>query len=286
MKIIITGSNSMLAQDLIPLLKKDHEVKSFSRQELDITKKDIAAKIIKSNEPEVVINCAAFTNVDKAEKERDKAFLVNGTGVQNLALLCADAGIPLCHISTDYVFDGKKKKPYTPFDNPSPINAYGESKLAGEKYVQWILNKFYIVRTSWLYGRGGSNFVSMILKMAKERSEIRVVKDQINSPTSAMTLANGIKHLIKSGAYGIYHITDSTEGGISRFDFAKKAVLLAGLKTKIIPVSSNEFPAPAKRPAYSVLDTTMTELVLKISLPDWGSGLKQFIKANNKKQRC
>ncbi|MBI4710681.1 MAG: NAD(P)-dependent oxidoreductase, partial [Nitrospirae bacterium] len=159
MKIIITGSNSMLAQDLIPLLKKDHEVKSFSRQELDITKKDIAAKIIKSNEPEVVINCAAFTNVDKAEKERDKAFLVNGTGVQNLALLCADAGIPLCHISTDYVFDGKKKKPYTPFDNPSPINAYGESKLAGEKYVQWILNKFYIVRTSWLYGRGGSNFV-------------------------------------------------------------------------------------------------------------------------------
>ena len=280
MKILVTGSKGMLAYSLIPALKESHDVFAFSHEELDITNRNSVHKIIKNSKPDIVINCAAYTKVDKAEEEREKAFLINGTGVQNLALMCADMGITLCHISTDYVFDGKKTTPYTPFDNTNPINAYGESKLAGEKYVQWILDKFYIVRTSWLYGKGGSNFVSMILKMARGRSEIRVVKDQINSPTSTMTLANGIKHLIESGAYGIYHITDTTEGGISRFDFAKEAVSLAGLKTRVIPANSDEFPAPAKRPKYSVLDTTMTELALKISLPDWKSGLKQFIAAS------
>ena len=188
----------MLARDLIPVLKENNEVMPLSKQEMDITQKDAVIKNIKSNAPDMVINCAAYTKVDTAEEEKDRAFQVNGIGVQNLAVVCAEMQIPLCHISTDYVFDGRKNKPYTPFDAANPLNIYGESKLAGEKYIQWILNKFYIVRTSGLYGRGDNNFVMTILRLAKERRTMKVVTDQICSPTSTANLAAGIKNLLKA----------------------------------------------------------------------------------------
>lgn len=262
MKILVTGSKGMLAQDLIPLLKGEHEVLPFSRQELDITQKDVVLKNIKSAAPEVVINCAAYANVDNSEAagERDKVFMTNGIGVQNLALACAEMQIPLCHISTDYVFDGKKNRPYTPFDNTNPLSVYGESKLAGEKYIQWISDKFYIVRTSGLYGRGNSNFVLTILKLAKEHSMIKVVTDQIGSPTSTVSLSAGIKKLIESRNFGIYHIADDSGNGISWFDYAREIISISGIKAEIIPVTSDEFPRPAKRPAYSVLDTEIMRL--------------------------
>ncbi|MBI1811022.1 MAG: dTDP-4-dehydrorhamnose reductase [Nitrospirae bacterium] len=207
MKILIIGSEGMLARDLMPELKESHEIIPLSRQKLDITQKDAVIKNIKSNAPDIVVNCAAYTKVDMAEEEREKAFQVNGIGIQNLAVACAEMQIPLCHISTDYVFDGRKNKPYTPFDAPNPLNVYGESKLAGEKYIQWIMNKFYIVRTCGLYGRGGNNFVLTILRLAKEQQTVKVVTDQICSPTYTLNLSAGIKKIIESGSFGIYHVT-------------------------------------------------------------------------------
>ncbi|KAF0143603.1 MAG: dTDP-4-dehydrorhamnose reductase [Nitrospirae bacterium] len=279
MKILITGSKGMLAQDLIPLLKEGHEVMPFSRQEMDITQKDVVLKNMKSAAPEIVINCAAYANVDKAEAagERDRVFMANAIGVQNLAMACAETNIPLCHISTDYVFDGRKGRPYTPFDNTNPLSVYGESKLAGEKYIQWILDKFYIVRTSGLYGRGGNNFVSTILKLAREHSVIKVVTDQIGSPTSTVSLSAGIKKLIESGKFGIYHIADDSGNGISWFDYAREIISTAGIKAEIIPVTSDEFPRPARRPAYSVLDTEIMRLATGYIPEKREVALKKFL---------
>lgn len=277
MKILVTGSKGMLAQDLIPVLKESHEVFSPPEEELDITKRDVLYNALNTTLPDFVVNCAAYTNVDKAEEEREKAFLVNGIGVQNLALVCADAGTPLCHISTDYVFDGENNKPYTPFDNTHPINTYGESKLAGEKYIQWILKKFSIIRTSWLYGIRGSNFVLTILRLAKEQSTIRVVNDQIGSPTSTVTLSNSIRKVIESGAWGIYHITDDTGVGISWFDFAKEIIRISGLKTEVIPITTEAYPRPAKRPRYSVLDMEMTRLAIGFKPVDWKVALTKLL---------
>lgn len=277
MKILVTGARGMLAHDLIPLLRETDEVIACSREDLDVTSRDSAYRTLKKTTPDLVINCAAYTKVDKAEEEREKAFLVNGIGVQNLALVCCDRNIPILHISTDYVFDGEKRAPRTPFEGTNPINAYGESKLAGEKYLQWIMNRFYILRTSWLYGRGGNNFVSTILRLSKEKKEIRVVQDQKGSPTSTVTLSCAVKELVRSGAYGIHHFTDETEGGISWYDFAKAIVRLSGGEAKVIPATSAEFPLPAKRPAYSVLDISLFSPVTGYRPGDWKKALKEYL---------
>lgn len=277
MKILVTGAKGMLAHDLIPVLKERHEVMSLTLEDLDITKRDEVDKVIKKLCADLVINCAAYTQVDKAETEREKAFLVNGVGVQNLALLCSDRGIPLCHISTDYVFDGTKAAAYTPFDNTNPINAYGESKLAGEKYIQWIMNKFYIVRTSWLYGKAGNNFVAAILKLAKERRELAVVDDQKGSPTSTRSLSRGIERLIATGAHGIYHFTDETGGGITWYEFAGEIVRLSGSRTAIVPTTTDRFPRPAKRPSHSVLDVCLFPAVTGYNPVDWKTALKEYL---------
>jgi len=289
-KILVTGGNGMLAQDLIPVLKERHDVIPLAKEDLDITSRDSVYTVLKNSTPDLVVNCAAYTRVDKAEEEREQAFLVNGIGVQNLAIACADAKIPLCHISTDYVFDGENDNPYTPFDNTNPINVYGKSKLAGEKYIQWILDKFYIIRTSWLYSIRGNNFVLTILRLSKERPVIRIVNDQIGAPTSTMQLSEGIRKLIESGAYGIYHLTDETDGGISWFDFAKEIVRVSGLKTEVIPVTTDEFPRPAKRPKYSVLDMEITRLTLGFKPVHWkvalGSSLYHLPKNRDRNCHC
>lgn len=278
MKILVTGSNGMLGQDLMPVLREDHDTISFPKEKLDVTRKDNAHKAILETNPDLVINCAAYTNVDGAEEEIYKAFSVNGIGVQNLALACEKIGIPICHISTDYVFDGMKIAPYTPFDNTNPINRYGESKLAGEKYIQWITNRFYIIRTSWLYGKGGKNFVSTIRRTLKEQPVVRVVHDQTGSPTSTVMLSHAIKSLIETGAYGIYHFTDETDGGISWYDFARTVAEYTDSDTKIIPITTAEFPRPAKRPAYSVLDTGIYYMVTGKEPVGWREPLKDYLK--------
>jgi dTDP-4-dehydrorhamnose reductase len=277
MNVLVTGSGGMLAHDLIQTLSEWHKVIAPEEEQLNITDRERVFCSVRELRPELVVNCAAYTQVDKAEEESEKAFLVNGIGVQNLALACHEVGIPLCHISTDYVFNGENDTAYTPFDNTEPINTYGKSKLAGERFIQWIMNAFYIIRTSWLYGRRGNSFVSAIMRIAKEQREIRVVHDQRGSPTSTVTLSRAIQRLIETGAYGIYHVTDLSGGGISWHEFAEEIVKVSGLTTRVIPITTEEFPRPAKRPKYSVLDVSIFSLVTGDSLPDWKKALSDYL---------
>jgi len=268
----------MLGTDLVRILEEQgHKVFATDIEELDITQFDSLKRMVRDVSPDVIVNCAAYTDVDKAEEEPDKAFLINAIGVRNLALVCKDLDIDLCHISTDYVFDGTKKGPYMPNDLPNPINAYGKSKLAGEEHVQKILNKFYIVRTSWLYGKHGKNFVYTILDLAKKQEVLRMVDDQIGSPTWTVTLAQAIAKLIQTQKYGIYHVTDKTENGISWYEFAKEIVRISGIRIDVFPAKIEEFPRPAKRPKNSVLDIKMSQLALNEDIPPWGKSLKMFL---------
>ena len=277
MKIIVAGSKGMLAQDLIPLLKKEHETLSFDQDEVDITDKERVFDLIASTKPDLVINCAAYNQVDQAETNRDAAFGVNADGVQHLALACEEFGSVLCHFSTDYVFDGKSTQPYQPHDQPNPISLYGESKWAGEGVIQSILHRYYLIRTSSLYGKRGPNFVYTILRLAQEKDVLRVVKDQIMSPTWTMNLAQGVMQLIHSDNFGVYHLTDRTEGGISWFEFAKEILKLKGINKEIEPTMSDKFKSPAKRPAYSVLDTTLFTETSGYEPVPWQESLKQLM---------
>ncbi|MBF0593018.1 MAG: dTDP-4-dehydrorhamnose reductase [Nitrospirae bacterium] len=277
MRILVTGSEGMLAGDLIPILAQGHDCYGENKAALDITDAGSVFKAVEGYRPDVVINCAAYTSVDLAETQRDLAMLVNGIGVQNLALACNAYGVPLCQISTDYVFDGSKGAPYTPFDNTCPINFYGESKLAGECYVRWIARRFYIIRTSWLYGGRGNNFVKTMLRLSTQRDEVRVVNDQIGSPTSTVSLARAIKVIIESGRYGVYHVTDQTDGRLSWYDFACEIMPLVGSRTRVIPITTDEYPTAARRPVYSVLDMTATRLSVDYIPLMWDVALAEHI---------
>ena len=278
MRILVTGANGMLGTDLVPVLEEEgHVVTATDVEELDITIPAQIKNVVKAVEPEIIINCAAYSLVDKAEEEPDKAFLINGAGVENIALACREFGIGLCHLSTDYVFDGEKDKPYAPSDRTDPINIYGASKLAGEDSIQRIWERSYIIRTSWLYGVNGKNFVLTILDLAKDQNEIRVVDDQIGSPTWTVSLARILARIVGTGRYGIYHVTDETEGGISWFRFAEEIVKRAHLGCLVIPVRSIEFPRVAKRPKNSVLDLAAAKRVFGIEFPSWEKSLKEFL---------
>lgn len=277
MKVVVVGSKGMLAQDLIPMIAKEHETLSFDKNRLDITDKKSVFDLVGRIEPDLVINCAAYNQVDQAETNREAAFRVNAYGVQQLAIACQEFGSALCHFSTDYVFDGKSTLPYQPYDQPNPISVYGASKRAGEVFVQSILNRYYLIRTSSLYGKGGNNFVYTILRLAKENEVLRVVQDQMMSPTCTVNLAQGVVKLISSGNFGVYHLTDLTGGGISWFEFAKEILKARGLHNEIEPTTSQEFIRPARRPAYSVLDTTLFTLCSGYEPMPWQESLKRFI---------
>lgn len=277
MRVVVVGSKGMLAQDLIPMIEEEHETLSFDKDLVDITDKRSVFDLMGRIKPDLVINCTAYNQVDHAERDCRPAFLVNGYGVQLLALACQEFGSALCHFSTDYVFDGKSTQPYQPYDQPNPINAYGASKRAGEFFVQSILNRYYLIRTSSLYGKGGNNFVYTILRLAKEKDVPRVVQDQIMCPTWTVDLAQGLRKLIRSGNFGVYHFADKTEAGISWFEFAKEILKAKGLHSEIEPATSLEFVRPARRPAYSVLDTTVFTLCSGYEPMPWKESLKGFI---------
>ncbi len=282
MRILVAGARGMLGTDLVCVLEeKGHEVFATDVEELDITQPDFLARMIGDICPDVVVNCAAYTNVDRAEEEPERAFRINGLGAKNLSLVCEDHDIELCHISTDYVFDGTKEGPYLPDDPPNPINAYGRSKLAGEESIREIMNKYYIIRTSWLYGRYGKNFVYTILDLAKKQRELRIVSDQIGSPTWTGTLARVISVVIGTKKYGLYHVTDRTDGGVSWFEFAREIVRIFGIKADVVPVRSGDCSLLAKRPQNSVLDLISTESTLKVEMPSWKESLKGFFQTVN-----
>ena len=252
MKILITGSNGMLGYDLQEVLNDKHELILTTSKTLNITDKDQVLKVICENNPDVVINSAAYTDVDGCEDNHDIAYGVNGEGVRNLALACKEIDCPLVHISTDYVFNGKNNRPWVEDDEIDPINVYGKSKLEGEEAILEILDKYFIVRTAWLYGVNGKNFPKTMLELAKNHSEITVVYDEVGSPTYTLDLAYGISQLIETDYYGIYHLTNSES--CSWCEFARYIFEVAGVDVNVIPVTASEFARPAPRPSYSVLE--------------------------------
>lgn len=271
MKVLLTGANGMLGQDLSPILE---DVGAFvietDTDNMDITDAELVENALTQVHPDFVIHCAAYTNVDKAEEEPEKADLINAKGTENIAKVCAKLDIPIVYISTDYVFDGTKTTPYTANDEPNPINVYGKTKLLGEEMVKKHCEKYYIARTSWLYGHYGKNFVETMISMAKNE-EIKVVDDQIGCPTWTVELANGILKLL-SMPYGTYHVCGS--GETSWYGFAKEIYKQMNLNVNLKPCTTEEFSRPAKRPHHSVMDN-------KKICRTWEAALHDYIALRN-----
>jgi len=279
-KIIVTGCNGQLGRSINKLLapKDDIELINTDVGELDITDVDKVLSLVKEVKPYAIVNCAAHTAVDKAESDWDNAYRINAIGPRNLSVAATEYGAKMIHISTDYVFDGKKKGVYTEFDAPNPQGAYGKTKLAGETFVRDFSNKFMIFRTAWLYG-DGKNFVKTMLKLSEDHDEVRVVYDQVGSPTSSSELANTIVNTMFTDNYGLFHAT--CEGQTSWADFAKEIFRLSGKSTKVIPIPASEYNAPAPRPENSVLDNYMLRLTSGYRMSDWHEEIEKYIKEMN-----
>lgn len=295
MKILVTGAAGQLGSELCTVLNKDFTVIGTTRVDLDITDLKAIRDYIARVEPDVVINAAAYTDVDGCEKEREKAFLVNAIGARNVAIAAREVGAKLVHISTDYVFAGKKREPYVEHDPPGPINLYGWSKLVGEWMVREQNPRTFILRVAWLYSARRKNFVKTMLKLVREHEEIRVVCDQRGTPTYVGDVARQIALLIETDSYGLYHCT--SQGSCTRFEFAVEIFRCAGYQVEpgpdgsvrlmsgtqgprpitLVPVTSDEFPTPAKRPANSVLENFMLKVQGLDIMPHWKESLATYI---------
>lgn len=269
MRILISGAGGQLGRSLKAPLAA-HELTALGHQALEITDLEAVRAAVRTHRPELVINAAAYNRVDDAEGDVEGAYRGNALGPRNLALAAAEAGIPIVHVSSDYVFDGRGTRPYHEYDAPAPQTVYGRSKLAGEQAVRELNPHHYVVRTAWVYEEAGSNFPRTMLALA-ERPEVRVVDDQVGSPTYAPHLAAAIAELIGSGAFGTYHLAGS--GQASWFELTRTLYRLRGIATRVVPVTTGEFPRPAPRPRYSVLGTLQEP---RIVLPPWEEGLREF----------
>lgn len=289
MKILISGANGQLGNELISVLKSGKsdigkisstyancEVIAADVDNFDITDQKIIEKFLTSHRPDIIINCAAMTNVDGCETNEETAMRVNALGPRNLAIACNKAGIKLVHISTDYVFDGAAKVPYREWDLCNPQSIYGKSKYMGEELVRQFCKKYFIIRTAWLYGYVGKNFVKTMLKLGREKSEIKVVNDQIGNPTNANDLAYHILKVAETENYGTYHCTGV--GEVSWCAFAKKIMEYANLSCKVIPCTTKEYPTPAKRPFFSSLDNLMLKSTVGDEMRPWSEALEMYIK--------
>lgn len=278
--VLITGASGQLGC-CIKDLESRHPNLNFifaTREDLDITDKHEVNSFFNNSYIDYCINGAAYTAVDKAEEEHELAFKINAEGPKHLAVACKKHDVVLIHISTDFVFDGKKTEPYTEEDIPNPISVYGASKLQGEIEVQKILKEYFIIRTSWLYSEYGHNFMKTMLRLAETRNEIGVVSDQIGTPTYARDLAELIVHIInsKSKAYGLYHY--SNQGITSWYEFAKAIFELSNKTIIITPITTAEYPTAAKRPVYSVLSKKGLQKERYVPVPDWRASLKKAFK--------
>jgi len=275
---VILGGGGMLGQDLADELAGRHECRALERESLDVTDRDRLSRALADGAPDVVVNCAAATNVDRCETERDWAYRVNAWGAWNVAAACRDLGARLVHISTDFVFSGETDRPYEEWDATGPISVYGASKLAGEDAVLRSGCRATIVRTQWLYGSGGKSFATAILGAAEKRPPegLRVVADQFGAPTYTRHLARKLVWLIEAGVDGLYHINNA--GECSRSEWAGELVRLAGIEgVPVQPIAAAEWPAPARRPRRSTLRRYALELMGADDLPDWRAGLAEYV---------
>ncbi|MFY0599582.1 MAG: dTDP-4-dehydrorhamnose reductase [Cyclobacteriaceae bacterium] len=279
MKILITGSNGQLGSEFREIAKTSNWEFIFTDyKELDITDKNQVTEFFKKHIPNYCINCAAYTAVDKAESEKELAYKINAIGSENLALGCKEVGATLIQISTDFVFDGSASSPLKEDQSTSPINYYGESKLEGELKISAILNEHIIIRTSWLYSTFGNNFVKTMLKLSETKDELNIIADQIGTPTYAKDLALAVEQIIKEGSesFGVYHY--SNEGVASWYDFTKATFEYGSASTKVNPIPTGQYPTPAARPAYSVMDKSKFKEAFSIEIPYWRESLKECIK--------
>lgn len=281
MKVLITGANGQLGQQLQRTKPKHITLLTTDQNSLDITQSEQVSAYLIKHQPQVIINTAAYTAVDKAESDSEQAYAINHLALETLAREAANRSIYLLQVSTDFVFDGTQSTPYLPNARPNPLSVYGESKLAGEQVIQEYCKSACIVRTSWLYSVYGNNFVKTMLRLMAERDTLSVVADQVGSPTWAQTLALTLWHFVNTQPNGIYHCADN--GVASWYDFAvaiQEQALQAGLLTKAIPlkpIRTQDYPTPARRPAYSVLDKQTTEQHLGYLLPYWRNSLHHML---------
>lgn len=276
-KIIVTGCNGQLGR-AVNLFFKDAADISFVNTdvgELDITNIDKVMELAREVKPYAIINCAAHTGVDACETEYDKAFKINAIGPRNLAIAARETGAKLMHISTDYVFDGKATKPYVETDATNPQGAYGSTKLAGENFVKEFADRYFILRTAWLYG-DGKNFAKTMLRLSEDHDMVTVVGDQFGSPTSAAELTKAINALLFTENYGTFHAT--CEGSCSWADFAREVFRLAGKTTQVKAITTEEYGAAAPRPAYSVLENRMFKLTTDFMFADWHDAIAKYMK--------
>lgn len=292
MKILITGCGGQLGTELClcfergftelgkpDILKKKNEIFAADIDELDISDLAAVTEFIAAQRFDAIINCAACTNVNGCETNRDAAFKANALGPRNLAIAADIIGARLIHLSTDYVFSGNSNTPYVEWDICGPQSVYGKSKLLGEQYVQSLCRKYFIVRTAWLYGKTGNNFVKTMLKINRENGECKVVSDQFGNPTNAADLAHHILKLLDTEQYGIYHGTGN--GICSWYEFACKIVELAGISSDVKPCSTEEYPTPAKRPAFSAMDNMMFRNTVGDEFRSWDKALENFFDDNH-----
>lgn len=285
-KILVTGCNGQLgrairkeyANDAVEFVNTD-VVEGEGVISLDITDVDAVLKLARETRPDVIINCAAHTNVDKCEEQWDLAYKINALGPRNLSIAARELDAKMIHVSTDYVFEGNGTRPYTEFDAPNPVSAYGKTKLEGEKFVKEFAPKHFILRTAWLYG-DGKNFVKTMLALSENHDEINVVCDQVGSPTSAVELAKMIHYLEQTENYGLFHAT--CEGNTNWADFTEEIFRKTGKTTKVNHVTSAQYkemnPASANRPAYSILDNYMLKLTSDYRMADWHDALEVYLK--------
>lgn len=285
-KILVTGCNGQLGRAIrweyenedVEFINTD-VVEGDGIVALDITDVEAVLKLVRETKPEVIINCAAHTNVDACEKQWDLAYKINAIGPRNLSIAASEVGAKMMHVSTDYVFEGNGTRPYTEFDEINPVSAYGKTKAEGEKFVKEFAKKYFIFRTAWLYG-DGKNFVKTMLRLSETHEEVTVVEDQKGSPTSAVELARVIHHFEPTENYGVFHAT--CEGDTNWAVFTEEIFKRAGKQTKVKHVTSEQYaemnPASAKRPAYSILENYMMKLTSDYRMADWQTALDEYMK--------
>nr|WP_308629121.1 dTDP-4-dehydrorhamnose reductase [uncultured Eisenbergiella sp.] len=276
-KIIVTGCNGQLGRAVNLFFKENKDISFVNTDvgELDITNIDKVMELAREVQPYAIINCAAHTGVDACETEYDKAFKINAVGPRNLSIAARETGAKLMHISTDYVFDGKGTRPYVETDATNPQGAYGSTKLAGEEFVKDFAGRYFILRTAWLYG-DGKNFAKTMLRLSESNDKVRVVGDQFGSPTSASELTKAINALLFTENYGLFHAT--CEGSCSWAEFAAEVFRLAGKNTAVEAITTEEFGAPAPRPAYSILENRMFKLTTDFMFADWHEAIAEYMK--------